>query len=84
MRLIDRDKIISDMFDLYIENNWKPSDVHFSLLDIRANIDLIEYEVEAIPIEWFESWKRGKTDIEQIVADKIMMDYKYRRLGERK
>lgn len=34
--------------------------------------------VEAIPIDWIENWKRGKTSIEQVVADKIMMDYKYR------
>lgn len=34
--------------------------------------------VKAIPIEWIEKWKRGKTSIEQVVADKIMMDYKHR------
>lgn len=34
--------------------------------------------VEAIPIEWLEKWKKGKTSIEQVVADKIMMDYIHR------
>ena len=52
MKLIDRDKFISDMFDLYIEQKWKPSDIHFSLLDVRNNIDFKGYEVKAIPIEW--------------------------------
>ena len=56
MKLIDRDKFISDMFDLYIEQKWKPSDIHFSLLDVRSNIDFKGYEVKAIPIEWIEKW----------------------------
>lgn len=55
MKLIDRDKFISDMFDLYIEQKWKPSDIHFSLLDVRNNIDFKGYEVKAIPIEWLHS-----------------------------
>lgn len=54
MKLIDRDKFISDMFDLYIENRWSPRDIHFSLLDVRSNIDSPEYEVKAIPIERIE------------------------------
>ena len=32
----------------------------------------------AIPIEFIEKWKSGKTSIEQVVADKIIMDYKYK------
>lgn len=56
MKLIDRDKFISDMFDLYIEQKWKPSDIHFSLLDVRNNIDFKGYEVKAIPIEWILKW----------------------------
>lgn len=56
MKLIDRDKFISDMFDLYIEQKWKPSDIHFSLLDVRSNIDFKGYEVKAIPIEWIKKW----------------------------
>ena len=52
MRLIDRDKFINDMFDLYLDNKWSPEAVHFSLLDVRANIDTKAYEVKAIPIDW--------------------------------
>ncbi len=55
MKLIDRDKFISDMFDLYIEQKWKPSDIHFSLLDVRNNIDFKGYEVKAITVEWLHS-----------------------------
>lgn len=58
MKLIDRDKFISDMFDLYIEQKWKPSDIHFSLLDVRNNIDFKGYEVKAIPIDWINKWLR--------------------------
>ena len=54
MRLIDRDKFINDMFDLYLDAKWSPQDVHFSLLDVRFNIDSPKYEVEAIPIEWIK------------------------------
>lgn len=59
MKLIDRDKFISDMFDLYIEQKWKPSDIHFSLLDVRSNIDFKGYEVKAIPVEWIVNWLNG-------------------------
>lgn len=56
MKLIDRDKFINDMFDFYIENRWNPRDIHFSLLDVRSNIDSPQFEVKAIPVEWIENW----------------------------
>lgn len=56
MKLIDRDKFINDMFDLYLDAGWNPQDVHFSLLDVRSNIDSPEYEVEAIPIEFIKEY----------------------------
>lgn len=62
MKLINRDKFISDMFDLYIEQKWKPSDIHFSLLDVRSNIDFKGYEVKAIPIEWIEEYRQNRED----------------------
>lgn len=57
MKLIDRDKFINDMFDLYLDAGWNPQDVHFSLLDVRPNIDSPEYEVEAIPFERIRQYK---------------------------
>lgn len=62
MRLTDRDKFINDMFDLYLDAGWNPRDVHFSLLDVRSNIDSPEYEVEAIPIEWIAEWVTTHAD----------------------
>lgn len=56
MKLIDRDKFINDMFDFYIENRWNPRDIHFSLLDVRSNIDSPQFEVKAITVEWLEAW----------------------------
>ena len=56
MKLIDRDKFISDMFDFYIENRWNPRDIHFSLLDVRSNIDSPEFEVKAISISGLRRW----------------------------
>lgn len=63
MRLIDRDKFINDMFDLYLDNKWSPKAVHFSLLDVRANIDTKAYEVKAIPIEYIEAFKEEVRDV---------------------
>lgn len=69
MKLIDRDKFISDMFDLYIEQKWKPSDIHFSLLDVRNNIDFKGYEVKAIPIEWIKKHYGWLTMAGEIIKD---------------
>lgn len=69
MKLIDRDKFISDMFDLYIEQKWKPSDIHFSLLDVRNNIDFKGYEVKAIPIEWIKEHYGWLTMASEIIKD---------------
>lgn len=55
-----------------MNTNWL---VYFKAEEVREN--------EAVPIEWIENWKRGKTSIEQVVADKIMMDYKYRDYWEK-
>ena len=68
MKLIDRDKFIGDMFDFYIENRWSPRDIHFSLLDVRSNIDSPEFEVKASPIEWIKEW---------VERDENYWDYQY-------
>lgn len=67
MKLINRDKFLGDMFDLYIENRWSPRDIHFSLLDVRGNIDSPEYEVKAIPIEWIKNvWLKESENQEKL------------------
>lgn len=71
MRLIDIDKVVSD----YKAKNKSLQNVTW--------FELTDYEVKAIPIEWIENWKSGKTSIEQVVADKIMMDYKYKDYWEK-
>lgn len=88
MRLIDRDKFISDMFDLYIEQKWKPSDIHFSLLDVRNNIDFKGYEVKAIPIETIKkeierlkedikwAWYYGNTALDKMEYLKMWLEIK--------
>ena len=73
MKLINRDKFISDMFDLYIEQKWKPRDIHFSLLDVRNNIDFKGYEVKAIPIEWIEEWG-WKNGMSESMSLRVMID----------
>lgn len=73
MRLIDRDKFLGDMFDLYIENRWSPRDIHFSLLDVRSNIDSPEYEVKAIPIEWIKDWRKHKWLSNKPIEERTVM-----------
>lgn len=65
MRLIDANRLKSK-----ITGYTKPHEF-VEEIDKRPTVD-------AIPIEWLENWKRGKTSIEQVVADKIMMDYIHR------
>ena len=71
MRLIDADKLLepgyTDMFD---------APIRFAM--VSRNAIETAPTVKAITVEWIEKWKNGKTSIEQVVADKIMMDYKYR------
>lgn len=40
MRLIDADKFLQDMADLYRQAGWDEREVHFSLADLRSNIDM--------------------------------------------
>lgn len=40
MRLIDADKFQQDMVDLYRQAGWDEREVHFSLADLRSNIDM--------------------------------------------
>lgn len=72
MRLIDADKLPATCNAVIVNGK----------LEVNGWIAAKRIEeaptVKAIPIEWFENWKSGKTSIEQVVADKIMMDYKYR------
>lgn len=52
-------------------------DLYYAIVFIEKYLD------NSIPTEWIENWKKGKTSIEQVVADKIMMDYKYRDYWEK-
>ena len=40
MRLIDSDKFLQDMADLYRQAGWDEREVHFSLADLRSNIGM--------------------------------------------
>ena len=49
MRLIDADHFIAEMEKLYRVFGWKDREVHFSLNDLKGNIDAEKtYEKEAI------------------------------------
>lgn len=39
-RLIDADKFLQDMADLYRQAGWNKREVHFSLADLRSNISM--------------------------------------------
>ena len=40
MRLMDSDKFLQDMADLYRQAGWDEREVHFSLADLRSNIGM--------------------------------------------
>lgn len=40
MKLIDADKFLQDMADLYRQAGWDEREVHFSLADLRSNIGM--------------------------------------------
>lgn len=42
MRLIDGDKLIEELDKMYYECKWDSREVHFSLEDMRCNIDLMD------------------------------------------
>lgn len=49
MRLIEADRFIEDMEELYRDFGWDDGEVHFSLNDLKGNIDAEEtYEQEVI------------------------------------
>ena len=72
MRLVDVDKLERDLSELYEEQGWLPTDVHFSLRDVVANN--WGRTVEAIPVEWIEKW------IETDRNTKRRTPYYYKRL----
>jgi len=37
---------------------------------------------EAVPRWFIEEWKKNRTSVEQIVADKILMDWKWERVKD--
>lgn len=48
MRLIDADKLKADLEKLYLMAGWDDSEIHFSLRDIKSNIDgekSVEYTI---------------------------------------
>lgn len=51
MQLIDADEFIEGLEDLYQRAGWDRRDVHFSLADTIANMEMMP-TVEAIPM-WF-------------------------------
>lgn len=40
MRLINSDKFLQDMADLYRQAGWDEREVHFSMADLRSNIGM--------------------------------------------
>lgn len=60
-RLIDEDTFIKNMSYLYEYAGWDEHDVHFSLADLKNNLDF-EKTIEAIPIEWMKEWAKKEDE----------------------
>ena len=83
MKIIDAHKVQSKLFKecqniRHFDKDKKKSQIFADGLDFAWVMLDNAPTVEAIPIEFLENWKKGKTSIEQVVADKIMMDYKHK------
>ena len=53
MRAIDADDFLKQSTELYEHAGWDEREVHFSLADLRCNLEMMP-TVEAIPVEWIE------------------------------
>ena len=56
MKLIESDKFLQDMADLYRQAGWDEREVHFSLADLRSNIGMEDViliprrEADTVPV----------------------------------
>lgn len=55
MRAIDADDFLKQSTELYEHAGWDEREVHFSLADLRCNLEMMP-TVEAIPVEWIEKF----------------------------
>ncbi len=74
-KLVDKDKFINVMLALYCDAKWSPQDVHFSLLDVKANLESPEFEVDAIPVEWIKRYTKLNPSL-KIFIDIMLMDWR--------
>lgn len=67
MKLIDSDKFLQDMEDLYRQAGWEEREVHFSLADLRSNIGMEDViliprrEADTVPVIRCKDCKFSKT-----------------------
>lgn len=54
MRTIDADDFLKQSTELYEHAGWNEREVHFSLADLRCNLEMMP-TVEAIPVEFIKS-----------------------------
>lgn len=78
-RLIDADKFLQDMADLYRQAGWDEREVHFSLADLRSNISMEDTilipqrEPDTAPVrhgKWINRWSGcGSVWLEQSCSE---------------
>lgn len=49
MRLIDADEFVAELIFLYEDRGWHEREIHFSLADMRCNVDIIS-TVDAVEV----------------------------------
>lgn len=55
MRTIDANDFLKQSTELYEHAGWNEREVHFSLADLRCNLEMMP-TVEAIPVEWIRKY----------------------------
>ena len=77
MRTIDADDFLKQSTELYEHAGWDEREVHFSLADLRCNLEMMP-TVKAIPVEYIEStmnrWKEIIGYEESVDALRILID----------
>lgn len=58
MRLIDADELVAELTYLYEDRGWHEREIHFSLADMRCNVEIFP---KVVPKHghWIDDWDIG-------------------------
>ena len=79
MRIIDVDRFLDEVKRLYLSKGWSDRDVHFSLRDLKANMEADSRRIHVIPTNWIKKWCKEHwpqaNDGSDMIVDNMMEDW---------